>query len=132
MRAATGPGACAGRGSHERAGRVPWPPVSTQGATTLTFPVAGMSCQACAQSIEHALGAVPGVLDADVSYAAGSARVELEAEFDRPQALRDAVHAAGFRTPEGLGEGGGGGIHEGNFDRLVHLYPHLQSALRER
>lgn len=67
---------------------------------TLRFPIAGMSCQACAATLEKAISAVPGVESAEVSYGARSATVRYASERDVPAAVRAAVRRAGYGTPE--------------------------------
>ena len=57
--------------------------------------VTGMTCDHCAKSIEKALLGVPGVTQAKVSYASGSASVETTA--DLPAApLINAIKAVGY------------------------------------
>lgn len=63
--------------------------------TTHALRITGMTCERCARSIEELLAGVAGVIRAEVSYAAGSARVEAVAEL--PAAvLVDAVRAMGY------------------------------------
>jgi Cu+-exporting ATPase len=60
----------------------------------LELKVSGMSCASCVARVETALRRVPGVLEADVSLAAESARIRvLTAE---PEALIAAVRKLGF------------------------------------
>lgn len=56
----------------------------------------GMHCAACALTIEDALRAVPGVLQADVSATTRRARVVWDAGQVRPSAWMDAVKKAGY------------------------------------
>lgn len=53
---------------------------------TLTIP--GMSCASCVRRVEDALRTAPGVADASVNLATGSARVALNSPADLPAALR--------------------------------------------
>ncbi len=66
--------------------------------TSLSFPVRGMTCAACAGTIERVLNKFPGV-DARVNFA--SERVQLD--YDRTQveasALIDSIGKAGFSVP---------------------------------
>ncbi|MDA8128402.1 MAG: mercury(II) reductase [Betaproteobacteria bacterium] len=57
--------------------------------------VTGMTCDHCATSVKQALLSVAGVSRADVSYAAGTARVEAASDVPA-SALLDAVRARGF------------------------------------
>lgn len=58
----------------------------------------GMHCAACALTIEDALRAVPGVLQADVSAATRRARVLWQPGLVRPSQWLQAVHQAGYRA----------------------------------
>lgn len=62
-----------------------------------TMRVTGMTCDHCAQTVEKALGAVPGVTAARVSYAGGTAHVEA-LDGVPESALAKAVAAKGYRT----------------------------------
>lgn len=60
------------------------------------FQLGGMYCAACADLIEAALIAVPGVREAQVSSAAQRARVQWDPTLTRPSALVEAVRHAGY------------------------------------
>lgn len=60
--------------------------------------VEGMHCAACSLTIEDALKAVPGVLNASVSAASQRARVEWSADRVVPSVWMQAVQAAGYRA----------------------------------
>ncbi|MEW6070994.1 MAG: heavy metal translocating P-type ATPase [Planctomycetota bacterium] len=66
----------------------------------LRFPVSGMSCQACAQSVEKALRAVPGVESAAVNFGARTAVVVRDPKIAGGKAIAAAVQAAGYGVPE--------------------------------
>lgn len=59
--------------------------------------IEGMNCGHCAASVEKALRAVPGVTDARVDLASGTATVEVESGA-LDAALKAAVADAGFRV----------------------------------
>ena len=61
----------------------------------VTFAVEGMTCAACAASIQRSLCGVPGVVDARVNFAVERATVTCDPGVDR-DALRAAVVAAGY------------------------------------
>jgi copper chaperone CopZ len=66
-------------------------------AAALVLRVSGMSCGNCAQTVERALRAVPGVASATVDLAAGEATVTLAAPAAAtPAALVAALAAAGY------------------------------------
>ena len=58
----------------------------------------GMHCAACALTIEDALRAVPGVLQADVSAATRRARVVWQPDQVKPSQWMEAVRHAGYRA----------------------------------
>lgn len=60
--------------------------------------VEGMTCSACARSIEERLGRVDGVVDAHVNFATGRASVDHE-DAVAVEALRSAVEALGYGAP---------------------------------
>lgn len=63
---------------------------------TLDLPVLGMHCAACANRIEKALTAVPGVSSAGVNFATARATVHFDPASVHPDALRDAVREQGY------------------------------------
>ncbi|MFC3533874.1 heavy metal translocating P-type ATPase [Vogesella facilis] len=66
---------------------------------TITLPVSGMTCAACAQRIEKVLDRLPGV-SASVSFASESARIDFDPAQQDVAALRAAIGKAGFAVPE--------------------------------
>jgi len=56
----------------------------------------GMSCQHCVMSVRRALESVEGVATAEVTV--GSARVLYDETKTDPEALRQAIEAAGYRV----------------------------------
>ncbi|WP_338663393.1 heavy metal translocating P-type ATPase [Pararoseomonas sp. SCSIO 73927] len=76
--------------------------------TRITLPVEGMHCAGCVGRVERALAAVPGVTGASVNLATHRATVEGEAI--EAGALRAAVEAAGYASPEGATEIGVAGM----------------------
>ena len=62
----------------------------------VTLSVKGMSCAACAARVEHALSAVPGVIDANVNFATHQATIRhLNVHED---ALKQSVADAGYEA----------------------------------
>ena len=68
---------------------------------TLDVAIEGMTCGSCAARVQKTLGRQPGVADAEVNYATGRARLELDETADLV-GLRSAVERAGYTmvTPE--------------------------------
>ena len=73
-----------------------------------TVPIAGMHCQGCASSVRKLLLAVDGVRSAEVSYGAGTARVEIDEgrpEGELARELARSLARGGYHMPPGaLGE----------------------------
>lgn len=63
---------------------------------TLTFPVTGMTCAACALSVESIIGAQKGVDKAEVNYASQSVKVAFHPDTIQPANLQKAVQSIGY------------------------------------
>jgi len=63
------------------------------------FQVEGMSCAACARTVEKALQGVPGVLSASVNFASRKVQVEADTSVSFG-ALRSAIQDAGYSVEE--------------------------------
>ncbi|MFT3751273.1 MAG: heavy metal translocating P-type ATPase [Agriterribacter sp.] len=66
------------------------------GTVKQTFPVLNMSCASCAVSVESALKAAGGVVDAAVNFATATVAVEYLPGKTDPATLRNAVEAVGY------------------------------------
>ena len=83
--------------------------MENQNFTQENFPIIGMSCASCAARIDKVLNRQPGVSKAIVNYAAGTATVVYTPSVCTPNALQQAVQAAGYdlliqQTPNMLEE----------------------------
>ena len=58
--------------------------------------VTGMTCGSCISNVTHALKAVSGVSDVDVSLSAGEATVKFDERLTSPEKLKSAVKGAGY------------------------------------
>ncbi|MFV2000916.1 MAG: heavy metal translocating P-type ATPase [Acidimicrobiia bacterium] len=67
---------------------------------TLHVALEGMTCASCVSTIEGALNAVPGVLDARVNFATEEATVEVEAGSVDTQRLISVISSAGYGATE--------------------------------
>ena len=67
--------------------------------TTVTLPIEGMSCSACAARVKEALGTLPGVAGVEVDLGKRQARVRV-ARTLAPQHLVRAVNELGYRAGE--------------------------------
>jgi len=63
--------------------------------TTATYPVTGMSCQHCVDSVTAEVGRIAGVEQVEVDLAAGAVTVTSTGPLAL-DAVRDAVDEAGF------------------------------------
>ena len=63
------------------------------------FQIEGMTCQGCATNLQSQLVKVPGVVRAEVSYEAGTARVYFNSATAPPSdgSIQQAIQKAGFR-----------------------------------
>ncbi len=68
------------------------------GSATTQLGIAGMTCGSCVSTIEEALAATPGVLDASVNLAIGQARIEYVPEMVDAAGLTRAVEASGYHV----------------------------------
>jgi Cu+-exporting ATPase len=69
---------------------------SRVGAEQITLPVTGMSCAACARTIERTLQGVSGVEAAGVNFATGLATVVYDPSVVKVPGLVEAVREAGY------------------------------------
>ncbi len=58
--------------------------------------VTGMTCGGCANNVTHALHALDGVGDVNVSLSAGEATVQYDERLTSPDQLKSAVRDAGY------------------------------------
>jgi P-type Cu+ transporter len=68
------------------------------GIRRIEFPVSGLTCDKCVQTVERALRAVPGVAAATVNLVSSRAVVEYDPEKTGLSALHKAIKAAGYRV----------------------------------
>ncbi len=74
------------------------PAVARGGSARLQVPVRGMVCAACALLIEHRLRQAPGVVAAQVDFAARRAYVTYDAQRTTPAELARVIEKSGYRT----------------------------------
>ncbi len=58
--------------------------------------ISGMTCQGCAEHVNHSLDGVPGVLEHNTSYNAGTSIVKYDMRKTTEQELVNAVNATGY------------------------------------
>ena len=66
----------------------------------IEIPIRGMSCASCVQRIENALLNTPGVVSADVNFAAERATVSYLPSVAEPASFRKAIEEAGYRVAD--------------------------------
>jgi Cu+-exporting ATPase len=64
------------------------------------LPIGGMSCAACARTVEKQLGGTAGVENASVNFATRTASVRFDARRTRVEDLVAAVEGVGFEVPQ--------------------------------
>ena len=69
-----------------------------QARSTVTLGMSGMTCPACAASVQSALTKLPGVKSARVNAKTGEALVQFDADLVKPEDLANAVTEAGFES----------------------------------
>ena len=89
------------------------------------FAVEGMTCSACASSVERSLRQAPGVVDAQVNLALERATVTALPGTAAPQALAALVEPAGYRLRASEGD-------EGRMDRAAAQEADLRLAAERR
>ncbi|MDP9343522.1 MAG: heavy-metal-associated domain-containing protein [Actinomycetota bacterium] len=72
--------------------------------TAVRVAVGGMTCPTCEESLERALGRLPGVRTVSADHRAGAVELRFDSDPDRG-AIRQAVEDAGYDL-EGFGPGG--------------------------
>lgn len=65
---------------------------------TVTIPIGGMSCAACAARIEKVLGKTEGVIKASVNLATEKAVVEYDPQIIRVSGIRQAIERIGYKA----------------------------------
>ena len=74
--------------------------MSTTAAERVDLPVSGMSCAACARTIENQLAATEGVTSAHVNFATSTATVEFDPAHAAVRNLVDAIEELGYGVPQ--------------------------------
>ena len=70
---------------------------TAEGIRRVELPVAGLACASCAQAVQRALLAVPGVRNATVNLVGERAFVDFDPALTTIGALHDAIKQAGYR-----------------------------------
>ena len=90
------------------------------GEQRVDLPVGGMSCAACAGTVERALSKAPGVASAHVNFATRTATVRFDPGATTPGSLVEVVKGTGYEASlpaaDGHGGHGGHGEHAGHME----------------
>lgn len=65
-------------------------------STTSVFPTSGMHCQSCARMVTMDVSDLAGVESVEVDLAAAATTVTYDEAAVSPEAIRDAITAAGY------------------------------------
>jgi mercuric ion transport protein len=65
---------------------------------TSTYRIKGMTCEACARHVEHAVQQVPGIQAVVVSYDQATARVRFDATRAQPVQVERAINGTGYHV----------------------------------
>ena len=79
--------------------------------TRITLPVEGMTCGACAVTVQKRLAEAPGVHDANVNYATGRATLLVDESASKVADLVQAVREVGYDCAKATVEFGIEGLH---------------------
>src|SRR5215203_4388184 len=69
-----------------------------RGRVLTRIEIRGMDCGECAKTVEHSLAVMPGVSEAKVSFAAGTADVRHDLSTTSVPALSDRIRSLGYRV----------------------------------
>mgnify|MGYP000849560598 CR=1 FL=1 len=67
-------------------------------SNSVTMPIGGMTCAACAQRIEKALKKTDGVLHASVNFATEKATVEYDSSVTRLSGIKQVIEKTGYKA----------------------------------
>ena len=70
--------------------------IAIENEQKITIPVTGMTCAACASSVESVLNKQEGVLECSVNFANETAQITFNAHQTSPEVLKKSVQAVGY------------------------------------
>lgn len=74
--------------------------IAEKKVNTITIPIGGMTCAACAQRVEKAIGKLEGIQRVSVNLATEKATVEYDSQKIRLSAIRQCIEKAGYEALE--------------------------------
>ncbi len=106
--------------TREAAGQ-PFPADSGSGAPKdVSIPIGGMTCAACARTIERAVGKLSGVSNVSVNFATETAAVHYDSRATRLSEIRQAITKAGY-VPLASDAAPGADAHQEAKAREIHV-----------
>jgi len=84
----------------EAVARIGYEVVENTKNSSVTIPIGGMTCAACAQRIEKAIGKLPGVVSASVNFATEKATATYDPHQIRLSMIKEAIVKAGYQPLE--------------------------------
>jgi Cu+-exporting ATPase len=73
--------------------------------SSVSLPIGGMSCAACARRIEKALGKAEGIRSVSVNFATEKATILYDPQAIRVSAMKEIIHKAGYTALEAVPSG---------------------------
>ena len=74
--------------------------VEESNANTVTIPIGGMTCAACAQRVEKAIAKLEGINKVSVNLATEKATVEYDSQKIRLSAIKQCIEKTGYKALE--------------------------------
>ncbi|SHI79262.1 heavy metal translocating P-type ATPase [Parasporobacterium paucivorans] len=84
----------------ETVAKIGYEVVENSDNTSITIPIGGMTCAACAQRVEKAVGRLDGVVSSVVNFATEKATVTYDPSKVRQSVIREAIEKAGYKALE--------------------------------
>ncbi len=84
----------------EAVSKIGYEVVEKMDTTNITIPIGGMTCAACAQRVEKAIGKLTGVSMVSVNFATEKATVGYNPQQIRVSAIKEAIEKAGYKALE--------------------------------
>ncbi len=71
-------------------------PISKENKYRVELDIKGMTCEGCNHHVEHAVGQLPGYIDAKADYTTGSAWVEFDRSRNTIEDIKAAIDSTGY------------------------------------
>ncbi|MDX9872454.1 MAG: heavy metal translocating P-type ATPase [Clostridia bacterium] len=84
----------------ETVAKIGYEVVEKTDTANITVPIGGMTCAACAQRLEKAIGKLPGVTAVTINFATEKATIAYNPQQLRASAIRETIEKAGYTALE--------------------------------